>query len=63
MSDFGVSRKFEPGLRRMSLVGSPYWMPPEIVLEKPYDFHADIWALGITVIELADGNPPFIDLE
>mmetsp|Transcript_18161 Transcript_18161/g.23740 ORF Transcript_18161/g.23740 Transcript_18161/m.23740 type:complete len:699 (+) Transcript_18161:215-2311(+) len=62
LTDFGVSRKFTKR-RKMSLVGSPYWMAPEVVTEKPYGPAADIWGIGITAIELAEANPPNIDLD
>lgn len=66
--DFGLSRmiKGESG-KRKTCIGSPCWMAPEIVTSKGepdtgYGSRADVWAIGITAIELADGKPPFRDM-
>ncbi|XP_015914711.1 serine/threonine-protein kinase 10 [Parasteatoda tepidariorum] len=64
LADFGVSAKNKHTLqRRDSFIGTPYWMAPEVVLcetfrDNPYDYKADIWSLGITLIELAEMDPP-----
>lgn len=64
LADFGVSAKNKHTLqRRDSFIGTPYWMAPEVVLcetfrDNPYDYKADIWSLGITLIELAQMDPP-----
>lgn len=36
------------------MVGSPYWMPPEIILKAPYNEKVDVWSLGVTLLQLID---------
>jgi serine/threonine protein kinase len=65
--DFGVSAVMvSRGEKRNTLIGTPYWMAPEIISNKngkaPYDERVDIWSLGITCIELAEREPPLSEV-
>ncbi|XP_042295919.1 mitogen-activated protein kinase kinase kinase kinase 2 [Sceloporus undulatus] len=66
LADFGVSAELTASVaKRKSFIGTPYWMAPEVAaVEKKggYNHLCDIWALGITAIELAELQPPLFDL-
>ena len=59
LCDFGICKKYvENGMKKFR-GGSPYWMAPEILKKEEYNQNIDIWALGITCIELAEYEPPY----
>ncbi|KAM6151568.1 nik-related protein kinase [Rhynchocyon petersi] len=67
--DFGVSAQVSrTNGRRNSFIGTPYWMAPEVINcdedpRRSYDYRSDVWSVGITAIEMAEGAPPLCNLQ
>ena len=62
LADFGVATR-TTSLHESSVVGTPYWMAPEVIELSGATTASDIWSLGCTVIELLDGRPPYHKLQ
>lgn len=63
LGDFGISAQLtDTIMKRRTVIGSPYWMAPEVIQETSYDGKADIWSLGITLLELCEGSPPYFNV-
>jgi len=62
LADFGyMAQLTEETNKRHSVVGTPYWMAPELIRGHSYDFKVDVWSLGIMAIECAEGEPPYLE--
>jgi p21-activated kinase 1 len=61
VADFGFAVNLtSKKQKRTSVVGTPYWMAPELIRAQPYGVGVDVWSLGITAIEMAQLEPPYL---
>ena len=62
IADFGYAAELsQEKLRRNTIVGTPYWMAPELIKGSKYDQRVDVWSTGIMAMEMAQGEPPYME--
>jgi len=63
LADFGYTVQLtQERKKRDTTIGTPYWEAPEVITGDEYDYKVDIWSLGIMALEMADGEPPYMDM-
>jgi len=63
LADFGYTVQLtEAKNKRSTTIGTPYWEAPEVITGDLYDSKVDIWSLGVMALEMAEGEPPYLDL-
>jgi len=62
IADFGYAAQLtNDKAKRTTIVGTPYWMAPELIRGQEYGFKVDLWSLGIMIMEMAEGEPPYME--
>merc|ERR1711991_495199 len=62
IADFGYAAELSrEKLKRNTIVGTPYWMAPELIKGSRYDQRVDVWSTGIMAMEMAQGEPPYME--
>jgi len=62
LADFGFAAEAtKEQVKRQTTVGTPYWMAPELIQGRKYDAKVDVWSLGVTLLEMAEKDPPLLD--
>jgi len=62
LADFGFATQLRSASeKRKSVIGTPYWMAPEIIKGEEYSFKVDVWSMGIVMMEMCEGDPPYMD--
>eukprot|EP01087_Luapelamoeba_hula_P013335 TRINITY_DN380_c0_g1_i1.p1 TRINITY_DN380_c0_g1~~TRINITY_DN380_c0_g1_i1.p1 ORF type:complete len:410 (-),score=71.83 TRINITY_DN380_c0_g1_i1:172-1401(-) len=62
IADFGYAAQLtKEKVKRQTIVGTPYWMAPELIRGQEYGTKVDIWSLGIMIMEMAEGDPPYME--
>jgi len=60
LGDFGIARVLsDTKSKAKTVVGTPYYLSPEIIQSQPYSFKSDIWSLGVLLYEMCALQPPF----